>query len=134
MRPIEPSPTRRSLLSTRSWEPVYGVDIAIDCAGKADSINQCIQAARHAGRVVVTGIPSDDYVRLALHILRRKELAFHSVRRSNHDSETALHLLAAHSKRFAPIFTHQRPLADIQAAFELCEKYADSVGKLTVTL
>ena len=111
-----------------------GVDIAIDCAGKDDSINQCIQAARHAGRVVVTGIPSEDYVRLALHILRRKELAFYSVRRSNHDSEAALRLLAAHSRRFAPILTHERPLRDIQPAFELCEKYADGVGKLTVTL
>ena len=111
-----------------------GVDIAIDCAGKADSINQCIQAARHAGRVVVTGIPSDDYVRLALHLMRRKELAFYSVRRSNHESEAALRLLAAHSGLFAPILTHERPLANIQAAFELCEQYADGVGKLTVTL
>jgi len=111
-----------------------GVDIAIDCAGKADSINQCIQAARHAGRVVVTGIPSDDYIRLALHILRRKELAFYSVRRSNHDSEAALRLLSAQSKVFAPILTHTRPLSDIQPAFELCEQYADGVGKLTITL
>jgi L-iditol 2-dehydrogenase len=111
-----------------------GVDIAIDCAGKADSINHCIQAACHAGRVVVTGIPSEDYVRLALHILRRKELAFYSVRRSNHDSETALRLLAAHSKLFAPILTHERPLAGIQPAFELCEQYADGVGKLTITI
>lgn len=110
-----------------------GVDIAIDCAGKADSINQCIQAARHAGRVVVTGIPSDDYIRLALHILRRKEIAFYSVRRSNHDSEAALRLLSAHSKLFAPILTHTRPLSDIQPAFELCEQYADGVGKLTIT-
>jgi len=111
-----------------------GVDIAIDCAGKADSINQCIHAARHAGRVVVTGIPAEDYIRLALHIMRRKELAFYSVRRSNHDSETALRLLAAHSKLFAPILTHERPLSDIQPAFELCEQYADGVGKLTITL
>ena len=111
-----------------------GVDIAIDCAGKADSINQCIQAARHAGRVVVTGIPSDDYVRLALHIMRRKELAFYNVRRSNHDSVAALRLLAAHPGLFAPILTHERPLSDIQPAFELCEQYADGVGKLTITL
>ena len=111
-----------------------GVDIAIDCAGKADSINQCIQAARHAGRVVVTGIPSDDYIRVALHLLRRKELAFYSVRRSNHDAEAALRLLTAHSRLFAPILTHERPLSEIQPAFELCETYADGVGKLTVTL
>ena len=111
-----------------------GVDIAIDCAGKEDSINHCIQAARHFGRVVVTGIPSEDYIRLAFHIMRRKELAFYCVRRSNHDSEAALSLLSSHSRLFAPILTHQRPLTGIQAAFELCESYADGVGKLTVTL
>ena len=129
INPGAAEPAREILRDTAN----RGVDIAIDCAGKADSINLCIQAACHAGRVVVTGIPSDDYIRLALHILRRKELAFYSVRRSNHDSETALRLLAAHSKLFAPIFTHTRPLADIQPAFELCEQYADGVGKLTIT-
>jgi L-iditol 2-dehydrogenase len=128
--PVAADPAREILRDTAN----RGVDIAIDCAGKADSINQCIHAARHAGRVVVTGIPSEDYIRLALHILRRKELAFYSVRRSNHDSEAALRLLAAHSKRFAPILTHERPLADIQPAFELCERYAEGVGKLTITL
>jgi L-iditol 2-dehydrogenase len=127
--PTTADPAREILRDTAN----RGVDIAIDCAGKAGSIDQCIQAARHAGRVVVTGIPSDDYVRIALHILRRKELAFYSVRRSNHDSETALRLLAAHSPRFAPILTHERPLAEIQAAFVLCEQYADGVGKLTIT-
>ncbi len=127
--PATADPAREILRDTAN----RGVDIAIDCAGKADSIDQCIQAARHAGRVVVTGIPTDDYVRVALHILRRKELAFYSVRRSNHDSEAALRLLAAHSKLFAPILTHTRRLTEIQPAFEICEQYADGVGKLTIT-
>jgi L-iditol 2-dehydrogenase len=128
--PTAADPAHEILRETAS----RGVDIAIDCAGKTDSIDQCLQAARHAGRVVVTGIPSEDYVRLGLHILRRKELAFYSVRRSNHDSEAALRLLATHSRLFAPILTHTRPLADIQAAFVMCEQYADGVGKLTITL
>jgi L-iditol 2-dehydrogenase len=127
--PATADPAREILRDTAN----RGVDIAIDCAGKADSIDQCIQAARHAGRVVVTGIPTDDYVRVALHILRRKELAFYSVRRSNHDSEAALRLLTAHSKLFAPMLTHTRRLPEIQPAFEICEQYADGVGKLTIT-
>jgi len=130
---IDPSacdPARAILRDTAN----RGVDIAIDCASKDDSINQCIQTARHAGRVVVTGIPSEDYIRLAFHLMRRKELAFYSVRRSNHESGTAVRLLSSHSKLFAPILTHERPIADIQTAFEICEQYEDGVGKLTVTL
>jgi L-iditol 2-dehydrogenase len=111
-----------------------GVDIAIDCAAQRDTINQCLHAARNAGRVVVTGIPAQDHVSLAFHIMRRKELTFYSVRRSNHDSETALRLLESEPKRFAPVLTHQRSLSEIQTAFELCASYSDGVGKMTIRL
>jgi L-iditol 2-dehydrogenase len=109
-----------------------GVDMAFDCAGKQDSVNQCLFATRNAGRVVITGIPSQDYISLAFHILRRKELAFYSVRRSNHDSERSLRLLASEHKRFAPMLTHERPLSEIQSAFDLTEAHADGVGKMTI--
>jgi len=66
--------------------------------------------------------------------MRRKELALLSVRRSNHDSETALRLLSAYPKLFAGMLTHQRPLTEIQPAFEMCEAYADGVGKMTITI
>ena len=53
-----------------------GVDVAIDCGGKDGSINQCINATRNAGRVVVTAIPSEIFVPLAFHPLRRKGTIF----------------------------------------------------------
>jgi L-iditol 2-dehydrogenase len=128
---IDPStadPVREILRDTLK----RGVDIAVDCAGKEDAVNQCLHAVRNAGRVVVTGIPSQDHINLAFHVLRRKELAFYSVRRSNHDSETALRLLEAERRRFASILTHERPLSQVQSAFEICENYADGVGKMTI--
>ena len=111
-----------------------GVDFSIDCVSKGDSTNQAIRSTRSAGRVVITGIPSEEYVSLASHVIRRKELTIYTVRRSNHDSETALRLLAEQPSRFAPILTHERPLSAVQSAFEICESYADGVGKLTLTL
>ena len=30
------------------------------------------------------------------------------------------------------MLTHERPLSQIQAAFEICENYADGVGKMTI--
>ncbi len=149
---VEPVPARRELarvlgadaaIDPSSADPVHeilrdtsrrGVDIAIDCAAKGDSVNQSIHAARNAGRVVVTGIPPQDHVNVAFHVMRRKELAFYSVRRSNHDSETAVRLLEAERKRFAPMLTHERSLSEIQAAFEICESYTDGVGKMTIRL
>jgi L-iditol 2-dehydrogenase len=111
-----------------------GVDLAIDCAAKDDTLNQCLRAARNAGRVVITGIPSEVRVPLEFHTLRRKELAFFPVRRSNHDSEVALRLLAEHPQLFAPIVTHARPLARIQSAFDMLDGARHQAGKVVLTV
>jgi hypothetical protein len=43
-------------------------------------------------------------------------------------------LLERERKRFALLLTHERPISGIQAAFEMCESYADGVGKMTIRL
>jgi L-iditol 2-dehydrogenase len=109
-----------------------GVDAAIDCAAKGGSMNWCIGAARNAGRVVVTGIPAEAMVSLEFSPMRRKELAFFNVRRSNHESEKALELIEAHAQRFAPLVTHARRLEEIGGAFDQLEHYRDGVGKMVI--
>jgi len=111
-----------------------GVDIAIDCASKDNTINQCLDVARSAGRVVITGIPSEAQVKLNFHVIRRKELFFYTVRRSNHETETGIQMLRENPKRFAPLITHARPLEEIEKSFHLLENYEDGVGKIVVTL
>jgi L-iditol 2-dehydrogenase len=110
-----------------------GVDIAIDCAGKEASLNGCLRAARHGGRVVITGIPSEPRVPLEFSPMRRKELAVFNVRRSNHEAGEAVRLLAEHAARFATILTHTRPLERTAEAFRIAEQYDDGVGKMVVT-
>lgn len=111
-----------------------GVDAAVDCAARGESINQCLAAARNGGRVVVTGIPSEVRVPLAFHVMRRKELAFYNVRRSNHESEAALRLLREQRQRFTPLLTHRFPLEEVQRAFTVLENYEDGVGKVLLKL
>jgi len=110
-----------------------GVDCAIDCAAKQHTTNQAIRAARHGGRVVITGIHSDAIVPFEVSPMRRKELAIFNVRRSNHESEAALEMLAERSSWFAPLVTHTRPLERIAEAFQIAESYSDGVGKMVVT-
>jgi L-iditol 2-dehydrogenase len=109
-----------------------GVDVAMDCAARGESMNQAIGAARNAGRVVVTGIPSTVRVALDFHVMRRKELAMFNVRRSNHESEAALELLGSRRELFAPMLTHAFPLEEIERAFSLLEHYDDGVGKVVI--
>jgi threonine dehydrogenase-like Zn-dependent dehydrogenase len=109
-----------------------GVDAVFDCASKGDTINQSLDMARSAGRVIITGIPSEVQVPLNFHTIRRKELYFYTVRRSNHETDEALRLMREYPKLFAPVVTHTRPLDNIQGAFEMLERYDDGVGKLVL--
>jgi len=109
-----------------------GVDCAIDCAACGETTNQSIRAACNGGRVVLTGIHPHAAVSFETSPMRRKELTFFNVRRSNRESEAALHLLAEHADWFAPLLTHTRPLDRIAEAFAIAEAYADGVGKMIV--
>ena len=110
-----------------------GVDVTFDCATKGNTTNQCLYVTRNAGRVVITGIASESFISLDVNPIRRKELPILTVRRSNHDSETALKLLSSDPRRFVPILTHTRPLSDIQPSFEQLESYSGGVGKIVLT-
>ncbi|MBI1898836.1 MAG: alcohol dehydrogenase catalytic domain-containing protein [Acidobacteria bacterium] len=110
-----------------------GVDVVFDCAAKDNTINQAMQVARPAGRVVITGIPGDAQVRFDYHTLRRKELYFYSVRRSNHETESALQLMRQYPERFAPLVTHVRPLEHIGPTFETLARYEDGMAKVVIT-
>jgi L-iditol 2-dehydrogenase len=109
-----------------------GVDCAIDCAAKGDTINAAIRAARNGGRVLLTGIHSEAMVEFEVSPMRRKELAIFNVRRSNHETEAALEFLVNRVELFAPLVTHTRPLEEIAAAFALTERYEDGVGKMVL--
>ncbi len=109
-----------------------GVDVAIDCAATGGSVNHCLRAARHAGRVVITGIPVEREVPLEFSPIRRKELVIYTVRRSNHETEAAREILIANLPRFAALITHTRPLERIAEAFALVERRGDGVGKLVI--
>ncbi len=111
-----------------------GVDVVFDCAAKDGSINESLHLACSRGRVVITGIPSEARIDLEFHVMRRKELFFYNVRRSNHDSQNALNLLETFPKSFAPVITHKMPFDSIQSTFEMAEKYQDGSGKVVLTL
>jgi L-iditol 2-dehydrogenase len=111
-----------------------GVDVAIDCAAQGDSLDHAVAALRSAGRLIVTGIPSEARVSLDFNTIRRKELAIFNVRRSNRESETALELLRDHRACFARLITYELPIEQIQRAFQILERYEDGVGKIVIRL
>ncbi len=126
---LEPAEAAEEILRATGQR---GVDCAIDCAAGEQTMNQAIQLACNAGRVVLTGIHSTPAVSMNGPAMRRKELTIFNVRRSNHETNLALELLRAHPGWFRPLLTHTRPLDRIDEAFTIASQYLDGVGKMTI--
>jgi L-iditol 2-dehydrogenase len=147
---IEPRAERRELaklmgadavLDPRAADPVKqilqdtgkrGVDVSIDCATKENTIQQSMDVVRNAGRVVITGIPSEYHTTVNFHVLRRKEAVLYNVRRSNHETDLAVEMLAAAPRRFAPLVTHSLPLDKVGNAFEMLESGEGGPAKVVI--
>lgn len=110
-----------------------GVDLAFDCAAGEDTLSQCVKSLAKCGRLIYTAIPAKIDVPVYAPGIRKKEITFYNVYRSNHQSERARDILSENVGRFAPLVTHSRPLEEIQGAFDLVTQYADGVGKMIVT-
>jgi L-iditol 2-dehydrogenase len=78
-----------------------GVDVAFDCAAGEDTVNQCIGALARAGRLVYTAIPAGIHMPFHAPGLRKKEIVFFNVYRSNHQTERARDILAEHTAFFS---------------------------------
>lgn len=111
-----------------------GVDLAIDCAAKGESMNQAIRSIRPAGRFVVTAIPSEARVSLDFHVMRRNEIHMYNVRRSNHETDRCLDLLREKPALFGPLVTHTRDIEKVDEGYHICENYLDGVGKMVITV
>jgi len=83
--------------------------------------------------VLRTRFPAGVHVRFHASGLRKKEITFFNVYRSNHQTDRARDILAEHIGLFAPVVTHTRGLDQIQQAFDLVTGYEDGVGKMLVT-
>src|SRR6266851_5770950 len=60
-----------------------GVDAAFEIAGTDEAVQLAMAAARPGGRVVLAGIPGDDWTRFRASVARRKGLTIAMVRRMN---------------------------------------------------
>ena len=73
----------------------YEADIVFECAGEGTAIQQALDLARPAGKVMVVGIPHPERVCLDASIPRRKELTVIFTRRSRDTLEEAVSLIAS---------------------------------------
>jgi len=108
-----------------------GVDIAIDAAGVPETINMALAVTTLGGTFVLIGIPNHTPVEVDLFNLQAKEIRFQPLKRSNHQSQPAIALLASGAIPEA-IVTHRLGIEQAPEAFQMLAEYRDGIGKLAI--
>ena len=108
-----------------------GVDLAIDAAGSAETINAALAVARLGGTFVLIGIPNQVPVGVDLFSAMAKEIRIQPLKRSNHRSKPAIALLVSGAIPEA-IVTHRVGIDQAPAAFQTLAEYRDGIGKLAI--
>ena len=108
-----------------------GVDLAIDAAGTAETINAGLAVTRLGGTLVLIGIPHQVPVGVDLFSAMAKEIRIQPLKRSNHRAKPAIALLAAGAIPEA-IVTHRVDVEQAPAAFQTLAEYRDGIGKLAI--
>ena len=94
-----------------------GVDVAFEAAGNDEAIGLAMASARPGGRVVLAGIPGDDWIGFGASRARRKGLTIAMVRRMNEVYPRAIGLAARGVVDLGAMVTSRFGLGEVRAAF-----------------
>lgn len=109
-----------------------GATVTIDAACTGDSLLQALRATANAGRVVSMGFSADPTA-VSPFLITSKELDVRGSRLQNHRFPEAIRLVREGAVQLAGTVTHQFPLVDAQAAFELLGTRDPGVRKVVLT-
>lgn len=96
-----------------------GLDITFEASNDHHAIQAAVDAARPGGRVVITGIPSDDTILLRASSVRRKGLTLLLTRRMREVYDRSLHLVESGQIDLLDLVTHRYDLAEFDTAFNI---------------
>jgi L-iditol 2-dehydrogenase len=94
-----------------------GVDVAFETAGVLETPQQCVDAVKPAGTVVVVGICPEDRIPIKSTAARRKGVTIKLCRRMKHVYPRAIDLVSHGLLDLAPLITHRYPLERTADAF-----------------
>lgn len=111
-----------------------GLDVAFECAGQQETVDECIDILRPGGTLVLTGIPRFDRVSLPIDVMRRKEITIVNIRRQNEFTQKAVDLISSGRVNVDFMVTHHFTLEETQKAFDLVAGYQDGVIKAMISI
>jgi L-iditol 2-dehydrogenase len=99
-----------------------GVDIAFEAAGEQDAVDVSVDAVVPGGKVILTGIPTDDHTSFSASAARRKGLTIKLVRRMKHTYPRAIELVSKGLVDARSLVTHRFPLEQAAEAFRVAQR------------
>jgi L-iditol 2-dehydrogenase len=104
-------------LGAKPWSSNEEVDVAFECAGENDAVEDALMAVKPGGRVVLVGIPKEDKTLFTASVARRKGLTILLVRRMKFTYPRSIKLTQNNQVDVRSLITHKYPLDDVKQAF-----------------
>ncbi len=114
-------------------EPLF-LDVVFECCGDQEALNQGIDILKPGGKLIIIGIPDEDFVSFNISALRRKEITIINVRRQNECIIPVIELIYSGKIKPGFMITHQFPLENIEDAFRTVSEYRDGVVKAMINM
>ena len=114
-------------------EPL-GIDIAYECAGQQETIDQAVELLKPGGKLMLVGIPRESRITFEIDKLRRKEITVINIRRQNGCTDKAIDSISSGKVNLDFMFTHKFELARAKDGFELVANYNDGVIKAFIEI
>ncbi len=108
-----------------------GADVAIDCGGTVESIQQAVGVVRKGGHVVFTGVPHEP-VELPMQKIVLQEIDLHGLRANRNTCEEVIPLMAGGRIRAKEMITHRYDLSQFAEAYEVFKNRVDGALKVIV--
>lgn len=112
-------------------EPLL-LDVAFECCGQQDAIENAIDLLKPGGKLIMVGIPEFERWSLRVDELRHKEITICNIRRQNGALETTLEMMHNHVIDGRKMITHRFPFEKTKEAYDLVAAYGDGVMKAMI--
>ncbi len=128
------NPLKEDVVKAILKQQPLGVDVAYECAGQQETIDQAVDLLKPGGKLILVGIPREDRISLSIDKIRRKEVTIVNIRRQNGCTPATMDLVASRKVQADFMVTHRFKLDRIQEAFGLVASYRDGVVKAMIEM
>ena len=126
------NPNKQDIVEDILKQKPMGVDVAFECAGQQETIDQAIELLTPGGKLMLIGIPRENRISFAIDQIRRKEIAIINVRRQNGCTVATIDMVASGKIDVDFMITHRFKMEQAKQAFDMVAGYKDGVVKALI--